>query len=371
MKIRKKKSVILAVLMCTVLMGGSVKVAAAKTPTASFSNMTGSSEDMAGGTLSPELTYEREGDILHLGFDTMGYQERYYTATAFKNIKIDLKDFGGVSFHAENNLDIPLRMNFAFFDADGRTVNAGTDFYVKLQEKTVSYTRVEYGCFELPADFCGEVEIPFDVLTFQDDGERAGELGMIWGYGIICVAKQDESCDVSFSEIRLLAPEETVSVEEACELKIKGDERAFRPKVGESDTFYHCITYNMLGKEEPADAVFSLKEDCEDAKITETGGLTIGSKFAGDMIEIKAETANGLAAVRQIEIYDSWTNSISTDNGYDASLADPLEIAPIVVWADGIQSRNTLFIIRGVFVLGGVAFMICYLAARRKNRSKK
>lgn len=367
-----KKNVILAALICIAGIGlCSVSVEAAKTPTVSFADMNGSSEDMAGGTISPELTYEKEGDILHFNFDTAGYQERYYTATAFKNTKLNLETFGGVSFHVQNKLETPLRMNFAFFGEEGRTVNAGAGFYVKLQGKQTSYAKVEYGCFELPAGFDGDVEIPFDVLAFQDDGERAGELETIWGYGIICVAQQNEAYEVDFSEIRLLAPEETVSASAACELEIEGDERAFRPKVGESDTPYHCIIYNMMGEGETADAVFSFNDTYENAAISESGVLTIGSGYVGDTIEIKAETPEGLTAVRQIQIYDSWTNSISTDNGFDASIADPSEIAPIVVWADEMQDPDTLLMIRGAFVLGGFLFMAYYLIVRRKNRSEK
>lgn len=367
-----KKNVMLAVLLCIAGIGlGGVRAEAAKAPAVSFADMTGSSEDMAGGTISPELTYEKEGDILQFDFDTTGYQERYYTATAFKNTKLNLETFGGISFHVQNKLETPLRMNFAFFGEDGRTVNAGADFYVKLQEKTTSYAKVEYGCFELPAGFDGEVEIPFDVLAFQDDGEKAGVLKTVWGYGIICVAQQNEAYHVAFSEIRLLTPEETVSASAACELEIEGDERAFRPKIGESETPYHCIIYNMLGEGEPMDAVFSLNDTCENAAVSESGVLTIGSGCVGDTIEIRAETAEGLTAVRQIQIYDSWTNSVSTDNGFDASLADPSEIAPIVVWADEMRSPDTLLMIRGAFVLGGVIFMTYYLIVRRKNRSEK
>lgn len=372
MIVLKKRSVMLAVLLCMFGMGiGSVSVGAAKNRNADFSDFIGSNEDTAGGTIAPELTYEKEGDTLNLSFDTKGYQERYYTATAFKNIKLDMEEFGGISFEVSNNLNTPVRMNFALFDSEGRTVDVGAGFFVKLQETETSYAKVEYGCFELPSGFSGNVEIPFDVLAFQDNGERAGAITQIWGYGIICVAQQEENYDVTFSELTLLTAEETVSAGAACELEIEGEERAFRPKVGESNTPYHAVIYNMLGESEPAEAVFSLKDAYEQVSVSEDGVLTVGSKCSEETIEIKAETAEGLEAVRRIQIYDSWTNSVSTDNGYDASLADPSEIEPIVKLADDLCSPKTLWLIRGVFAAGGVLFLGYYLAVRRKNRSDK
>lgn len=370
MRAWKKKCVMLAALLCTVGVGiGSVNVLAAKNGKADFSDFIGSSEDMAGGTVAPELTYEKEGDTLRLSFDTNGYQERYYTATAFKNVKLNLKESAGISFWVCNNQAAPVRMNFALFDPEGRTVDVGAGFFVKLCGETTSYAKVEYGCFELPGDFEGEVQIPFDVLAFQDTGDGVGEITQVWGYGIICVAEQGETYDVTLSNLAFLTAEETASAKEPCELTIEGDERAFRPKVGESDTSYHAVIYNMLGESSPAEAVFSLNDEYEQASVSENGVLTVGSRFPGEMIEIKAETADGLTAVREIAVYDSWTNSVSTDNGFDASLADPTEIPPIVKWADDMRSPDTLWLIRGVFAAGGIIFLAYYLAVRRENRS--
>lgn len=369
MKAWKKKCVMLAALLCTVGVGiGSVNVLAAKNGKADFSDFIGSSEDMAGGTVAPELTYEKEGDTLRLSFDTNGYQERYYTATAFKNVKLNLAESEGISFGISNNLGTPVRMNFALFDPEGRTVDVGAGFFVKLCGETTTYAKVEYGCFELPAGFEGEVQIPFDVLAFQDTGDGVGEIAQVWGYGVICVAEQGETYDVTFSNLAFLTAEETVSAKEPCELIIEGDERAFRPKVGESDTPYHAVLYNMLGESSPAEAVFSLNDEYEQASVSGNGVLTVGSRFPEETIEIKAETADGLTAVREIAVYDSWTNSVSTDNGFDASLADPTEIPPIVKWADDMRSPDTLWLIRGVFAAGGIIFLAYYLAVRRENR---
>lgn len=372
MKGLKKKSLMLAALLCMVGVGiGSVSVEAAKKDKADFSDFIGSEEDMAGGTVAPGLTYEEEEDTLNLSFDTNGYQERYYTATAFKNLKLNLNESAGISFEVSNNTDTPVRMNFALFDAEGRTMDVGAGFYVRLQGEEISYAKVEYGCFTLPAGFAGTVEIPFDVLAFQDTGERAGEITQIWGYGIICVAEQGETYDATFSNLAFLTKEETVSAAEPCELEIEGDERAFRPKVGESNTPYHAVIYNMLGESSPAEAVFSLDTDYEQASVSEDGVLTLGCKFPEETIELRAKTPDGLEAVREIQIYDSWTNSVSTDNGYDASLADPSEIEPIVRWADDMRSPHTLWLIRGAALAGGVIFLGYYLAVRRKSRGGK
>lgn len=372
MKIWKKNIVKLAVLMGIFCMGlGSVSAEAAKNGKADFSNFTGSSEDMAEGTVAPEIAYDKEEDVLRLSFDTGGLKERYYTATAFKNKKLDMEEFAGLSFEVQNNRDTAMRMNFSLFDEEGKTLNVGEGCYVKLQGTETSYAKVDYGCFELPPGFEGEVEIPFEVLAFGDTGEKAGEIAQIWGYGIICVAREEETCDLSFSGLSFQTEEETVDAGKDCALVIEGEERAFRPKVGESNTSYQAVVYNMLGESEPAKAVFSLKEPCEGAEISPEGALRVDSKCGEETLELKAETEEGLAAVREIELYDSWTNSVSTDNGFDASLADPSEIAPIVTMAEELQSPGKLWLIRGVFAGGGVLFLVYYLVVRRKNRSGK
>ena len=66
-----------------------------------------------------------------------------------------------------------MRMNFSLFDEEGKTLNVGEGCYVKLQGTETSYAKVDYGCFELPPGFEGEVEIPFEVLAFGDTGEKA------------------------------------------------------------------------------------------------------------------------------------------------------------------------------------------------------
>ncbi len=374
----KRKRLIISVITGVICGVWGMTAEAAPKPQVNFAEMVGSSEDMAGGTLEPKLVYEEEKDKLRISFRSDGYQERYYTATAFKDIPMELSGKGGITFRISNPLMTSVRMNFALMGMDDRTASVGDGCYVKLQpedtgsgetsEARAAYTKVEYGCFEVPARFEGMVEIPLDVMAFQDNGASAKKIEEIWGYGIICVVQENQYFELELAEISLLEPAETVDVQRACRLEIVGEEKALRPRVGESETQYHCVAYNMLGEELPAEAVFSLERQYEGVKMTEDGILIVGSTCKAEAIEVRAVTAQGLAADCDLEIYESWVNSIQTDNGYDASLAHPSEIEPIVRQDEKMQSAGVLWGIRGSLMAGGALFMGYYLQARRKYR---
>lgn len=362
-----------------------IKVWAAPMQNLNFADMTGSVEDLALGTVEPELVYKEEEGALRLHFETTGYQERYYTATAFKNMNMELEEYYGIEFHVVNRLGSPLRMNFSLSDSDGRTAVAGDGYYVELQWNDTEYAKVEYGCFELPAKFDGTVKIPFAVLKFQEGGNSAENLSEMYGYGLICVVEENESYDMELSELKLLEDREAVEVGTPCALMIVGEESALLPSVGESETYYSCVAYNMLGESEEIETEFFItgakgtengktyNRDIahEEAYIDESGCLTVTDQCSVDTLEIGARVADGREAFLWISLYKSWTNSINTENGYDASLVEPSKVEPIVTYAEVFERPKLLWRVREVLLAGAGIFMLYYLALRRKYRRRK
>lgn len=397
---------ILGVFVAFSFWSGGLKAQAAQVGTEgklNFADTVGSTDDIAGGTITPTLIYVEEEDVLRLRFQTTGYPERYYTATAFKNVSMDLEGYQGVEFHVLNHLKTPVRMNFAFSAANGRTAAAGNGYYVRLKGEESDYAKVEYGCFELPGYFDGTVEIPFDVLKYQETSADASDLNSIWGYGIICVVQENERYDIELSGLRLLTPQEATGAETPGAIMIVGEDRALRSSYGENQTTYHCEVFNMLGESEETEAEFFLvkvgeeeissgktkeemgerteaeregeertDEEMEEERvwISKDGVLTVDYRCDAQVLEIGARTAEGRTAYKQVELYESWTNITSTENGYNASIARPSQISPIVSNADVFENPKVLWRIREILTAAAVIFMLWYLRARRKSRRR-
>lgn len=350
----------------------------------SFTDMVGSSEDAVNNILEPKLVYEEKEDKLRISFRSTDKPEGYYTATFFKDMPMELDCQGGIAFEVSNPLMVPVRMNFALSCVDERTATVKDGYYVKLQgDKSeglafkgngvndADYAKVEYGCFEIPARFQGTVEIPLEVMEFQNGKAKLEEKQEIWGYGILCVVQENQYYELEVSQIRLLKPAETVKAQASCGIQIVGEEKVLRPRIGESETQYHCTAYNMLGEDVPVTVDFSLERKYEGVRMTEDGMLVLENGCLAESIDIRAEAEEGLVSIRSIEVYESWVNSISTDNGYDASLAQPSEIAPIVKWDKEMQSTQVLRGVRAALAAGGILFMSYYMRARRKNKGEK
>ena len=376
-----KRILLLGMSAVFLLSYGNVRVHAAKkgqTVQMDFSDMVGSTDDIAGGTITPTLAYAEEIDLLRLRFQTIGYPERYYTATAFKNVDMELEGYQGIEFHVENHQDTPVRMNFAFSLENGKTAAAGNGYYVRLKSTESDYAKVEYGCFDLPGKFNGTVEIPFDVLKYQELSVNEVSVDRIWGYGFICVVEAGERFDVTLSGLKLLTPQETTGADTPGMLMIMGDERALRSSIGESQTKYRCEVYNMLGESEETEAEFFMGN----AFGTEEGGnggearawistdgiLTVDYRCDADVLEIGARTADGRVAYKQVELYESWTNITSTESGYNASIARPEQIAPVVTNMDILQHPTLLWRVREILLGAAAIFMLWYLMLRRKSR---
>ncbi len=339
-----------------------------------FSDMVGSTDDIAGGTITPTLAYAEEADLLRLRFQTVGYPERYYTATVFKDAEMKLEGYQGIEFHVENHQDLPVRMNFAFTMENGKTAAAGNGYYVRLKSTDTDYAKVEYGCFELPGKFNGTVEIPFDVLKYQELSVNEVVMDRIWGYGFICVVQEDERYDISLTGLRPLTRQEATGADTPGLLVIQGEDRALRCSVGESQTQYHCEVYNMLGESEDAEAEFFMTDTGdigENAWITGDGVLTVNFQCEADVLEIGARTSDGKVAYKQVELYESWTNITNTEGGYSASIAKPSQISPIDANADILRNPVLLRWMRGILAGFAVIFMFKYRMARRKYRRKR
>ena len=152
---------------------------------------------------------------------------------------------------------------------------------------------------------------------------------------------------------------------------LNGPDEIRKAKVGESETRYDAETYNLFGERKKAVVSLSLKEDAKEIELTDEGWLVVKAGAAEEEITLVAQTADGLKAEKKITLQSSWTESIHTENGYDASIASPQEIAPVDgKWAFLVTAK-ALNIVRVAGVILTAAILIYYIVMRRKAGRKE
>lgn len=309
-----------------------------------------------------------DGNSMDVSFQTTDMpKEEYHTVTAFKNDSREIDVFGSFRLGIKNEGDKSARMNFSVIDAFGVVFQVKEGTYVFLDGETPDAVPVENGCFEIPAGFDGEAEISIQTMGCEDEEEELWE--DIMGYGFVCVSEGGCSYHMIFHDMRLLDAEEAVQTDQAAKLEVVGDESIQRPEVGVSRADYSVTAYNLLGEEMETDAKLSLKSEQEGVSLSEDGCLEISSKAEeGEVILVAREQEKGLLTEFPVTLKRSWTTSVLTDNGYDASLARPEEIAPIIradIW--NLQEKAAL-VIRALAVIGTMIFFAYYIVVRKKNR---
>ena len=274
---------------------------------------------------------------------------------------------GSVMVGIANMQNQTARMNFSIIDQSGSAFQVKEGCYVALRDDQTTYVPVEKGCFEIPAGFSGELEVPFPVLS--NDAAKQALSQKITGYGFVCVAAGQSRYHLKFYDMNFLDSSEAVNAHEAAILKINGDATVRKPETGFSEASFSASAYNMLGEEQKTDAEFSLSGK-SDAGVTVTkDGLLKVLPEAGETVTLCAkDKKQDLWAEMPLTLERSWTTLVLTDNGYDASIAKPEDVAPVIDTDIWNLEEQGVWIIRGLLLLGTVIFFIYYVHARKKNR---
>lgn len=308
-----------------------------------------------------------EDGVLHLTVDTTGKKKGYYAVSFFKNLTSDKNEYAGIALEVKNNQSEPVRMNVSCInnDGDALAVRDGADVIFKTEKKYTS-EKVENGSFEVPAAYEGEVYLPFNELALSGSMESAEPEG-VQGIGFTLVIPEETLADIEISSIFLTMCTEEMKKQTAY-LILEGDETVLKPTLGESVSQYHAVAYNIAG--EPLDEAVVRYEisGSEGAKIDENSGLLcINQKMEQEIIPIRAIAEDGSVTEKKVEVKVSWTTMQKTDNGYDASLASPDEVADIQEKIRFLTEEKLIWMVRIAAVVALVIFMIHYQYHRRKR----
>lgn len=314
------------------------------------------------------LECSEDGNSMDVSFQTLSEpEEEYYTILGYKNDKRTIDVLGSLRLGVRNEGDQSARMNLSVIDALGVSFQAKEGAYVILDGETREAVLVENGCFEVPAGFDGEAEISLQTMGCEDGAAELSE--NIMGYGFVCVSEGGRSYHVIFHTMRLLDAGEAVGTDQAAKLAVVGDESVQRPEVGVSRANYSAAAYNLLGEEVETDAKVFLKSEREGVSLSEDGCLEVSPEAEeGEIILVAQDPEKGLSTEFSVALKRSWTTQALTDNGYDASLAKPEEIAPIIREDTWKLLERAAFLLRALAVIGTALFFIYYIAVRKKNR---
>ena len=171
------------------------------------------------------------GRSMDISFQTMELSEdTYSTVTAYRSESRSMDLEGSVMVGIANMQNQTARMNFSIIDQSGSAFQVKEGCYVALRDDQTTYVPVEKGCFEIPAGFSGELEIPFPVLS--NDAAKEALSQKITGYGFVCVAAGQSRYHLKFYDMNFLDSSEAVNAHEAAILKINGDATVRKPETG-------------------------------------------------------------------------------------------------------------------------------------------
>ena len=308
------------------------------------------------------------GKSMDISFQTTELsEETYSTVTAYRSERMEVDTQGSVMVGVANMQNQAARMNFSVIDEEGSVFQVQEGCYVALRDDQTTYAQVVNGCFDIPAGFSGELEIPFPVMEAEQKLS-----GKITGYGFVCVSAGQTRYHLKFYDMNFLEESEAVDAQKAVLLKIIGEEAVRRPETGFSTVSYTAKAYNMLGEEKPADAEFSISGKSKaGVSVTKDGLLKVLPEADEEVILYAKDKKQGLWTEATIKLERSWTTLVLTENGYDASIAKADDIPPIIdgdIWE--IQEEG-IWIIRGVLAAGVLIFFVYYAIKRRKLRKFK
>lgn len=324
-------------------------------------------------SFSPQIVYDETSGQTNLSFQTEGETEGQYALSVFENDKEKLKDYEGVELCLKNNRNEELKMNVLLSTLEETVLIVRDGAKVWLEEKDVYQVKEsELGCFTVPANYDGTIYIPFTAFAQVDDTEEPEEITGIYGIGFTFVLPEDSRADVSLSAIRMI-PENTAQAKTYFE--ITGADSVLRPRLGESTANYSVEFYNGMGQVcDSRDAVSYeiVSVDGGQAKgafIDENGRLTVEPAAAEGTYLLRANSAMGKTAEKEITFKASWTESQKTDNGYDASMVSPDEVTEVVSREHPLMDDVLVKRIRMAVVAIVVIFLGYY--TYKHNRYKK
>lgn len=318
--------------------------------------------------LLPQIDYDKETEQLHLSVSTEGQKEGQYPLSFFQDTKKDLKGYGGVVLSLVNEQAEELKMNMLLAPQEGgASVVADGEKVVLKEDEIWQETTADLGCFTIPADFDGQIYLPFDIF------EQAEEIDGIYGLGFTFVLPEDDTAQVTLEAIQILPDADMQALNW---FEVNGADTVLRPTVGESIADYITAFYNMAGTELKKNEAVTYEIQTEDGSapegmsIDENGRLTVKNDAVDGAYLLFARDASGQAFRRTITLKGSWTETQKTENGYDASMLPTDRVTEVVAEDSPFMDASLIRAVRVAAVAIIVVFLGHYAYKHRKYKKE-
>lgn len=320
---------------------------------------------------SPMIDYDKESGRLNLSVSTKGQKEGQYPLSFFQDTKEKLNGYGGVVLSLVNEQPEEVKMNMLLATQDDEALVVRDGEKVVLKEDDIwQETVTKLGCFTLPANFDGQIYLPFGVF---EQAENEEGIEGIYGFGFTFVLPEDDMADVTFEEIQILPD---TDMQTLIWFEVNGSDTVRRPSVGESVADYDAAFYHMDGMEMPDGGAVTYEIKKADGSapdgvsIDEKGRLTVNTEARDGDYELLAHSTSGETFKRTITLKGSWTETQKTDNGYDASMLPTDQVTEIVEKDSPFMNDTLILALRIFAAVAAVLFLGHYLYKHRKYKKE-
>lgn len=311
-----------------------------------------------------------EDGALRLTVDAAGEDDEYSTISFFKELDDDKDDYAGILLEVKNDSKIPVDMNIVCINQEYDSLMVRDGMYVVLKEDGKYRSQmVSNQVMTVPEQYEGEIYVPFLAFSLNGSSEAA-EIDDIRGIGFTVVASATDAIDIKISDI-FLTEQSKKSQNTLAYVVLEGDETLLKPTQEESVSQYRAIACNLAGEElEDIPVRYEISESDGMSMDENTGLLTVNNDASIENFVVRAITEDGIVAEKNVDLKASWTTTQKTDNGYDASLASPDEVADILEKCRFLMNEKLILTIRVIGGISVILFIGIYLYQRKKRNEQ-
>ncbi|BBF45459.1 predicted membrane protein [Lachnospiraceae bacterium KM106-2] len=320
--------------------------------------------------LKGKASVQKEIGKISLSLDTKKKKKGYYSSTLFLTDSRNVSKYGGFTTKMINKSNHSLRLNIAMNTKSKGVVVVKNGASVILNQNGVtSYQRVANDCFEIPAGYKGSITIPFYGLADQKNQKLLeNEIEDIYGVGFIFVLQEQAQNEITISDMSLIEEGYLPAKKQIALVQIKGEESMLRPIEGSSVEEYKVSAFDMVGDSVQTKAKLSLQRHYDFVRMTSGGKLEVDANAQDDSVVLCATTSNGVVAKKKVYLQYSWTKKVMTENGYNAAIAKPSEVKPLLHQGNPLMNDRLLLVIRVVGVIGVGMFFLHYISRRKRYK---
>lgn len=236
-------------------------------------------------------------DGIWVDFDTTGEKKGYYTTYIYAEQKEVIGNDTVISFHMKTkqkvrmNVDVVLSTEYHTY-----TTEEGAKVFLKRDGSNQFEVRfIEYGAFEVPENFSGNVYFPISTEEISLE---------TYGIGFTFVLSQEERVEFFMDKIDICSGTSCLDDVLYMEFEVKGEEYPEIPMYGE---YYYSYKVKFTdGERKNHQVTFSLEKPVEGVTVDSSGRLSVKSGTKPQTILIMIQINKLLQYQWEVELTESW-----------------------------------------------------------------